>query len=363
MYITSPLNMNKINKENTHVVIMAGGIGSRLWPISTPELPKQFIDVLGVGKSLIQMTVDRFLPVCDISRFWVVTSEKYTETVHNQLPQIPMDQILAEPEPRNTAPCIAYACWKIKKKYPNANVVVTPSDALVLNKVEFTAAISAALAKTETSDSIVTIGITPTRPETGYGYIKAEKAVQDEIVKVEEFKEKPDQNTAEKYLAAGNYFWNAGIFVWKVETIVDQLKTFAPNIASIMDELDEYLYTDNEAEALKRLFPQCEKISIDYAVMEKSQNIYVISSSLGWSDLGSWGSVKSYLHSDAHGNRIIGKDVRLFNTKNCVVHADDTDTVVVEGLNGYVVAVSGGKVLVCRLSEEQHIKEYSTNQK
>ena len=213
---------------NTHVVIMAGGIGSRLWPVSTPEMPKQFIDLLGVGKSLIQLTVERFLPVCNHSGIWVVTSEKYVDTVRKQLPRIPEDQILAEPVPRNTAPCIAYACWKIMQKDPDANIVVTPSDALVLKTGKFADSIRKALNFTESSDSIVTIGIHPDRPETGYGYICSTSTEEDKIVKVSEFKEKPDKATAEKYLAAGNYFWNAGIFVWSVKTIVKELRKFAP---------------------------------------------------------------------------------------------------------------------------------------
>ena len=213
---------------DTHVVIMAGGIGSRLWPLSTPERPKQFIDVLGVGKSLIQLTVERFLPVCAPDKFWVVTSEKYVDIVREQLPDIPAEQVLAEPEARNTAPCIAYACWKIAQRYPAANIVVTPADALVLRTDAFADAIRKALAATDGTDAIVTVGITPTRPETGYGYIHAAEAVPGEVVKVSAFKEKPDAATAEAYLADGHYFWNAGIFVWNVKTITRQLRAYAP---------------------------------------------------------------------------------------------------------------------------------------
>ncbi|MCQ2147883.1 MAG: mannose-1-phosphate guanylyltransferase, partial [Bacteroidales bacterium] len=287
---------------NTHVVIMAGGIGSRLWPISTPEMPKQFIDVLGVGKSLIQLTVDRFLPVCDKANFWVVTSAKYVDIVKAQLHDIPEDQILAEPVARNTAPCIAYACWKISKKYPDANIVVTPADALVLKTEKFADVISKALAETDGSSKIVTVGINPTRPETGYGYICSTSTEQDRVVKVEEFKEKPNLETAKKYVAAGNYFWNAGIFVWNVNTITSQLREHAPQIAGVMDKLSESFYTENEPAALAELFPTCDKISIDYAVMEKSKDIYVVASDLGWSDLGSWGSIKTHIPADAQAN-------------------------------------------------------------
>ncbi len=348
---------------NTHVVIMAGGIGSRLWPLSTPETPKQFIDILGVGKSLLQLTVERFLPLCPPDRFWVVTSEKYVEMVRQQLPAVPDDQILAEPEARNTAPCIAYASWKIARKDPDANIVVTPADALVLKTFEFADTIRKALTFTEIYDAIVTVGIAPTRPETGYGYIHAAEAVQGKVVKVSEFKEKPDLATAEAYLADGHYFWNAGIFVWKVSTIVEELRAHAPQIVEVMERLAPSLCTEGETAALKELFPTCDKISIDYAVMEKSDRIHVVAEDLGWSDLGSWGSVRTHIESDADGNAVIGGDVRLFGCKDCFVHTAGEKTVVVEGLEGYIVAESAGRLLVCRLSEEQRIREFSSEKK
>ena len=345
---------------DTHVVIMAGGIGSRLWPLSTPESPKQFIDVLGVGMSLLQLTVERFLPVCDPDKFWVVTSEKYVDIVKEQIPTIPDDQILAEPEPRNTAPCIAYACWKISQRHPNANIVVTPADALVLKTSDFADVIRKALAATDGTDAIVTVGIAPTRPETGYGYIYAADVVQGEVVKVSAFKEKPDQETAEAYVKDGHYFWNAGIFVWNVKTITRQLRAYAPQIAGVMDTIAPALFTSAETSVLRKHFPNCEKISIDYAVMEKSRNIYVIAGDLGWSDLGSWGSIKTHIVPDEEGNSVIGGDVRLFGCKDCFVHAAGEKTVVVEGLEGYIVAESADRLLVCRLSEEQRIKEFSS---
>ena len=344
---------------NTHVVIMAGGIGSRLWPLSTPEVPKQFIDLLGVGRSLIQLTADRFAPVCAPDHFWVVTGERYAALVKEQLPQIPQDQILCEPEGRNTAPCIAYASWKIRKKDPQANIVVTPADALVLKTAEFADTISKALAFTQERDAIVTVGVTPSRPETGYGYIHAAEALQGQLVKVSEFKEKPDLDTAIQYMEDGHYFWNAGIFVWNVDTIIRELSAYAPQIAAVMDELEPSLLTDRETPELRRLFPTCEKISIDYAVMEKSRYIYVIAEDLAWSDLGSWGSLQTHLKADEEGNTVVGDDVRLFDCQNCLVHTASEKTVVVEGLDGYIVAESGDRLLICRLSEEQHIKEYS----
>ncbi len=345
---------------DTHVVIMAGGIGSRLWPLSTPECPKQFIDVLGVGKTLIQLTVERFLPVCAPDHFWVVTSERYVDMVREQLPGIPAEQILAEPEPRNTAPCIAYACWKISERYPNANIVVTPADALVLKTAEFAEVIRKALAVTDGTDAIVTVGIAPTRPETGYGYIFASEAVKGEVVKVSAFKEKPDLATAEAYLADGHYFWNAGIFVWNVDTIIRELRAYAPQIAGVMDSLSPAFFTPAETDQLRQLFPTCDKISIDYAVMEKSPRIYVIAEDLSWSDLGTWGSVMDHIRADEDGNVTVGTDVRLFECRDCFVHAAGLKRVVVQGLDGYIVAESGNRLLVCRLSDEQRIRDFSS---
>lgn len=345
---------------NTHIVIMAGGIGSRLWPVSTPEAPKQFIDLLGVGKSLLQLTVDRFLPVADMSCIWVVTSENYVRTVEQQLPYVCKDQILAEPEPRGTAPCIAYACWKILKKDPDANIVVTPADAIVLNAGKFADVIRKALNFTAENGSIVTVGIRPDRPETGYGYICADGAEEDKVVKVKAFKEKPALDVAKGYLADGNYFWNAGIFIWTAETIVSQIRKYSPQIAGLMDRMAASFGLPDEDEVFRTRFPQCEKISIDYAVMEKSDDIYVIASALEWSDLGSWNSVGMHIPADKAGNRVVGGNVRLFDCGNCIVHAGGTDgMVVVAGLEGYIVAAEGGNILVCPVSDDQRIKEFT----
>ena len=328
--------------------------------MSTPEYPKQFIDVMGVGKSLIQLTVERFKGICPKENFWVVTSEKYVDIVKEQLPQIPAQHILAEPEARNTAPCIAYACWKIRKEFPQANIVVTPSDALVIDTAEFARCIAVALEKTADSQAIVTLGMMPTRPETGYGYIAAQgEADTKGICKVEAFKEKPDVETAKGYLAAGNYFWNAGIFVWNADTITNAIRRYAPQIAGVMDELEPALFTDKEAEELKRLFPTCEKISIDYAVMEKAEDIFVLPAEFGWSDLGSWGSLRTLLPQDEAGNAKVDGRVDMYNCRNCVVHAAEEKRVVLEGLDGYIVAEKNGQLLVCRLSEEQRIKEFA----
>ena len=346
---------------DNHVVIMAGGIGSRFWPMSTPECPKQFIDVMGCGRSLIQLTADRFDGVCPRENMWVVTSEKYIDIVREQLPEIPESNILAEPCARNTAPCIAFACWKIKKKHPRANIVVTPSDALVIDTGEFRRVMEKALRFTDDSSAIVTIGIWPTRPETGYGYIAAANQLQTdkEIYTVDAFKEKPDKETAEKYLAEGNYFWNAGIFVWNVRTITSVMRVYAPGIAQIFDRIFPDFYTEKENETIKKLFPTCEAISIDYAVMEKAQEIYVLPASFGWSDLGTWGALRGLLPQDKSGNATVGADVRLYESKNCIVHTSEEKRVVIQGLDGYIIAEKDNTLLICKLDEEQRIKEFS----
>ena len=346
---------------DNHIVIMAGGIGSRFWPMSTPECPKQFIDIMGCGRTLIQLTADRFDGVCPRENVWVVTSEKYIDIVREQLPEIPESNILAEPCARNTAPCIAYAFWKIKKKHPNANVVVTPSDALVIDTGEFRRVVEKALRFTDNSSAIVTLGIKPTRPETGYGYIAAGDQIMTdkEIFTVDAFKEKPDRETADRYLAEGNYFWNAGIFVWNVRTITSVMRVYAPGIAQIFDRIFPDFYTEKENETIKKLFPTCEAISIDYAVMEKAQEIYVLPASFGWSDLGTWGALRGLLPQDKSGNATVGADVRLYESKNCIVHTSEEKRVVIQGLDGYIIAEKDNTLLICKLDEEQRIKEFS----
>ena len=351
--------------KNNHIVIMAGGIGSRFWPLSTPEFPKQFIDILGCGRTLIQLTVDRFKGVCPMDNFWVVTNAAYVEIVRQQLPDIPESHILAEPAARNTAPCIAWACWRIKAEDPEANVVVTPADAVVMNPEEFRRVIKNALDFTAESDAIVTIGIKPSRPETGYGYVEIVESSEfrvesqlrvesSEIRKVREFKEKPDHDTAENYLKAGNYLWNAGIFVWNVNTITAAIQTYKPNIAADMERMKTY-------DDVKAIFPQCEKISIDFAVMEPAAadgKVYTHPADFGWSDLGNWASLYDKLQHDADGNACVG-NVHLYECHNCVVHTEDAKKVVLQGLDDYIVSEKGGQLLVCKRSEEQRIKEFS----
>ena len=340
--------------RNNHIVIMAGGVGSRFWPLSTPEYPKQFIDILGCGRTLIQLTVDRFKDICPMSNFWVVTNAKYLDIVKQQLPNIPVGHILAEPAARNTAPCIAWACWSIKKEDPEANVVVTPADAVVMDPEEFRRVIKHALAFTDQWESIVTIGIQPSRPETGYGYVEAGEVMNGVIRKVNAFKEKPNVETATKYLDAGNYLWNAGIFVWNIETITNSIIKYKPNIAADMDKIAE-------TGDVEGIFPTCEKNSIDFAVMEPAAAdgmVYTHPADFGWSDLGNWASLHDKLSKDENNNGAVG-NVKLYECTNCVVHAEDAKKVVLQGLDSYIMSEKNGQILVCKRSEEQRIRDFS----
>lgn len=340
--------------QNTHVVIMAGGVGSRFWPLSTPEYPKQFIDILGCGRTLIQLTIDRFKNVCSDENFWIVTNEKYVEIVKQQLPTIPQNHILAEPAVRNTAPCIAWVCWEIQKENPKANVVVTPADAVVMNTEEFNRVINNALSFTKDNEAIVTIGIKPTRPEIGYGYVEISDTISDEICKVKEFKEKPDLTTAQTYLSKGNYLWNAGIFVWNVKTITDTITKYKPKIAEDMNNIQK-------TGDVKGIFPKCEKISIDFAVMEpasKENKVFTHPADFGWSDLGNWASLHDKLPKDYSNNVKVG-NVNFFECKDCVVHTEDAKKVVIQGLEGYIISEKKGQLLICKRSEEQRIKEFN----
>ncbi len=347
--------------RNNCVVIMAGGIGSRFWPLSTPDCPKQFIDILGCGRTLIQLTVDRFKGICPIANFWIVTNANYVDIVKKQIPGVPADHILAEPEARNTAPCIAWACWKIKAEDENANIVVTPSDAVVLNVEEFRRVIKDSLAFTEQQEAIVTIGIKPSRPETGYGYVLFAEQVKDEIFKVAVFKEKPNIKAAEEYLADGHYLWNAGIFIWNVKTIVNSITKYNSQIAGLMIQIAESFGSRKERSVVENLFPLCEKISIDYAVMEPASKkglVYIHPADFGWSDLGNWASLYDKLNKDINGNGTVG-NINLYECSNCVVHAEDAKKVVIQGLDSFIISEKNGQILVCKRSEEQRIREFS----
>lgn len=345
--------------QTNHLVIMAGGVGSRFWPMSTPQCPKQFIDVLGIGRSLLQMSVDRFEGLIASEHIWVVTSKDYVEQVYDQLPQIPRSNILAEPCMRNTAPCIAYVAWKIKTHYPDANIVVTPADHLVINVATFNRIVREGLAYTAMSDAIVTIGIQPHRPETGYGYIKTTNHDMTGLAKVESFKEKPDLTTAKRYLSSGGYYWNSGIFIWNIDTIIASIRNYQPHLAGVCDKMQPYFFTAAEQNVVDELFPLCHSISIDYAVMEQSDRIYVLSGNFGWSDLGTWGSLYEQLPHDDMENAVVGEKIKLIDSSGCVVQMPANKKAVIQGLTDYIIAERDNTLLICRLQDEQRIKEFA----
>lgn len=349
--------------NDNHLVIMAGGVGSRFWPMSTPEYPKQFIDVLGCGRTFIQLTFDRFKGIVPPENVWVVTSDKYADIVKEQLPEIPESNILLEPCRRNTAPCIAYVSWRIKAKNPKANLVITPSDHIVMDTGEFKRVITNSLAFTAETDAIVTLGMKPTRPETGYGYIQADLSEASlrnkEIYRVYSFKEKPDLATAKEYIKNNEFFWNSGIFIWSVSTIVNALRVYQPKLSDIFENMLPIYGTAREQEEINARFPLCENISIDYAVMEKAEEIFVFPADFGWSDVGTWGSLHTLIKKDDNKNAAVGDNVRLYDSKNCIVHTSEEKKVVIQGLDGYIIAEKNDTLLICKLSEEQRIKEFS----
>lgn len=353
----------KVANNNNHLVLMAGGVGSRFWPMSTTENPKQFIDVLGVGRTLMQLTYDRFKGVVPDENVWVLTNQAYADIVTEQLPEIDRSHILLEPARRNTAPCIAYVSWRIKAQDPKANIVVTPSDAVVMNVPEFRRIITASLQFASESDGIVTLGIKPNRPETGYGYIQADMSSASlrnkEVFRVDTFREKPDLATAEQYIRQNNFFWNAGIFVWNVSTIVNAFRMYQPVMSRIFESMMPVYGTDKEQEAINERYPECESISVDYAIMENAEEIFVHPADFGWSDLGTWGSLLQQTKHDINGNSLIGDNIHMYDSQNCIVHTTQEKKVVVQGLDGYIVAEKDNTLLICKLSEEQRIKEFS----
>lgn len=345
---------------NNHLVIMAGGVGSRFWPLSSPECPKQFLDILGCGKTLIQLTVARFEGLVPPENVWVVTSSAYRDLVYEQLPGVPKGNILFEPCRRNTAPCICYASWKIKKRDPRANIIVVPSDHIITDLKSFQSAIADAMEFSAETDAIVTLGVRPTGPETGYGYIKADlgysSSRKKNIFRVDAFKEKPAREEAEKYLEQKNYFWNAGIFVWNVSTIINAFRVYLPKTSHIFEQMLPYYDTVQEQEVLNREFPKCEDISVDYAIMEKAEEVFVYPVSFGWSDLGTWGALRKEVEQDKYGNAVMNPKVDLYETYNSIVCTSQLKKVVVQGLDGYIVVEKDGILLICKLAEEQRIK-------
>ena len=355
-----------IDKKNNYCVIMSGGVGSRFWPYSRKNLPKQFLDFFGTGRSLLQQTFERFNKVIPTENILIVTNELYANLVQEQLPQLHPSQILLEPSRRNTAPCIAWASLHVKAMNPNANIVVAPSDHLILKEEEFLTAISKGLKFVAENDKLLTLGIKPNRPETGYGYIQADLASPSlrnrKLFRVDTFREKPDLATAEQYIKKNNFFWNAGIFIWNVTTIVNAFRVYQPKLARIFESLNDVYGTPAEQEAIDRHFPQCENISVDYAIMEKAEEIFVCPADFGWSDLGTWGSLLAQSHRDLYGNAIIGSNVSVFETHNTIIHTTQERKVVVQGLDGFIVAENNNTLLICKLSEEQRIKQFSENE-
>ena len=337
---------------------MAGGIGSRFWPMSTPQCPKQFLDITGAGRTMIQQTFDRFAGIIDMNHVWVVTSEKFKGLVEEQLEGINPEHILLEPCMRNTAPCIAYVSWKIQKEDPEALIVVAPSDHLVLKVDEFQKAICRGLEFISKGNRILTLGMKPSRPETGYGYIEQGDEQEENIYRLASFQEKPELPTAIRYLQEGRYTWNSGMFMWSAKTIVKELRTYAPQIAEIMDRIAPTMFEDNEQETVNELFPTCEKISIDYAVMEKTQIAFVQPAEFGWSDLGTWGSLHTLTTQDERNNAVIGQGVTMIESSGCMVRVPHEKRVVIQGLKDCIVAEHNDTLLICQLKEEQRIKEW-----
>lgn len=345
--------------SHTYCVIMAGGIGSRFWPMSRTARPKQFLDFLGTGRTLIQQTFDRFLPLCPPERIFVVTNSHYAALVREQLPELGAQQVLLEPERRNTAPCIAYAYHAIRKRDPNALIIVAPSDHLVLNQEGFMERIEAALEKAAGSDCLVTLGIRPNRPDTGYGYIQftgEEDQSANAAKPVKTFTEKPDLATAQRFLDSGDFLWNSGIFIWSANSIDNAFAQHLPAMRSLFASGMEAYGTPAEAPFIDSAYAQCQNLSIDYGVLEKADNVFVLPSDFGWSDLGTWGSLYTHLPKDAQGNTGTGKKVYIHQGANNMVHVQDQRLVVLQGLEDYIVVSTNDVLLVCRKQDEQQIK-------
>ena len=346
---------------NNYCVIMAGGIGSRFWPMSKSSMPKQFLDILGTGKTLIQQTYHRFSSFIPDENFLVVTNDKYKNLVKEQLPMLKDEQILCEPVGRNTAPCIAYANYKIFVQNNEANVVVTPADHLILKQKSFVKVALSALKYTSVNDEIVTLGIDPTRPDTGYGYIKYDTSDESDsgtINKVLQFTEKPNLSTAKKFVFSGDYSWNSGMFFYKLSTGLEAFEKFLPVINETFKAGLSKYNTPKERDFINAIYPHCADISVDYGIMEKAANVSVINASIGWSDLGTWGSINTHLEQDDSNNAVVGDNVRLYDTRNTIVNMPKDKLVVLQGLQDFIVVDANGVLLICKKDEEQKIKQF-----
>ncbi|MCX6213649.1 mannose-1-phosphate guanylyltransferase [Spirosoma sp.] len=353
--------------NHTYVVIMAGGVGTRFWPFSRTSYPKQFHDVLGTGRTLLQQTADRFDGVCPPENIFIVTSSLYKDLCQQQLPQLSDDQVLCEPVARNTAPCIAYACYKIAQKDPEANIVVAPADHIILKEEEFKRTIQTALDATKGHDILVTLGIQPSRPDTGYGYIQyvaeeGESVEKSALRRVKTFTEKPHLELAQQFLESGEFVWNAGIFVWNAQSIIKAFEAYLPEVAEIFEEGNEAYYAEREKAFVDKAYSLTRSISIDNGIMEKAGNVYVVLSDFGWSDLGTWKSL--YEVSDKNDDlNVIDGHIMLYDTKNCIIKTPKDRLVVVNGLDGYIVAEYDNVLMICRKEEEQKVKNFVADAK
>jgi mannose-1-phosphate guanylyltransferase len=345
--------------KNQYVAIMAGGIGSRFWPMSRTNFPKQFLDILNTGRTLIQATYDRFALFIPKENIYVVTAEQYRDIVAQQLPELPAANILCEPSRKNTAPCIAYISYKLKELNPDANLVCAPADHIILQPEAFKEVCLQALDFTAHIKGLVTLGIKPTHPNTGYGYIQFEpQAVSENVYKVKTFTEKPDRELAKTFMASGDFLWNAGIFVWKVKNIVAAFEKFLLEMHEVFDAEKDQFNTASEKQAIERIYPQCVNISIDYGVMEKADNVYIIPASFGWSDLGTWASAYDNLEKDYLENAVAGNNVMIIDATKNMVHADNNKLVLLQGLDDFIVVDTPDVLMICRKDKEQEIKEY-----
>ncbi|MBN2481149.1 MAG: NTP transferase domain-containing protein [Bacteroidales bacterium] len=351
-----------MNKHH-YCVVMAGGIGSRFWPLSKTKKPKQFLDILGTGRTLIQQTFDRLTRVFLPENIYVVTNEDYKDLVAEQLPVIHSDQVLLEPLRRNTAPCVAYANQKIALRDPDAMILVAPSDHIILKENEFLEVVKKSLDFVTENDHMLTLGIQPDRPETGYGYIqvngdKTQIELNKSFRKVKTFTEKPDIKMAEIFINSGDFFWNSGMFFWSLKTINRAFNIYLPEITRLFKEGIEYYNTPQESEFIGKVYPNCRNISIDYGIMEKADNVYVLCSDFGWSDLGTWGSLYDMMNKNEDHNTITGGQVFSYNTRNCIVNLPANKLAVIQGLDDYIIVESDDILLICRKEDEQKIKNF-----
>jgi mannose-1-phosphate guanylyltransferase len=345
--------------QHHYVAIMAGGIGSRFWPVSRSRFPKQFLDILNTGESLLQATYNRFAKFIPKENIYIVTFEEYKDLVKEQLEGIADDNILNEPSRKNTAPCVAYMGFKLLQKDPKAKFIVAPSDHLILDTPAFVNICKDALEFVDTHDSLLTLGIKPTYPNTGYGYIQYEQSpIEKDVFPVRTFTEKPNLELAKTFLASGDFLWNAGIFAWKASDILNAFEQYMPEMHEVFAAEKEWFNTSKEKEAIDRIYPQCSNISIDYGIMEKASNVCIIPSSFGWSDLGTWNSAYENMDKDYLGNALKGENIMVIDATRNLVHTDNNKMVVLQGMDDYVIVDTSDVLLICKKEKEQEIKEY-----